>query len=56
MKIAVIAKDRSNCMKRPVGCVLVQDSRVLSTGYNGTPGGFKNCYEGGCDRCNSGAG
>jgi hypothetical protein len=22
---------------------------------NGTPGGFKNCFEGGCERCNSNA-
>src|ERR1700712_741141 len=43
-------------MKRQVGCVLVREKRVISTGYNGTPRGLKNCGEGGCPRCNSGEG
>ena len=55
MKIAFITKSRSNCMKRSVGAVVVKNHRLLSTGYNGTPGGFKNCFEGGCERCNSNA-
>lgn len=41
-------------MKRAVGCVLVRDKRVISTGYNGTPRGITNCNEGGCKRCNGG--
>lgn len=41
-------------MKRRVGAVLVRDKRVLSTGYNGTPRGMRNCNEGGCGRCNGG--
>jgi dCMP deaminase len=34
-----------------VAAVIVKDERVISTGYNGTPRGVKNCYEGGCARC-----
>lgn len=60
MQLASLAAQRSNCMKRRVGCVLVREKRVISTGYNGTPRGLKNCAEGGCTRCNdnqsSGAG
>lgn len=56
MGIAFIAKLRSNCMKRPVGAVVVQDNRILSIGYNGTPSGLDNCYEGGCIRCNMNVG
>jgi len=39
-------------MKRSVGAVVVKNNRLLSTGYNGTPIGFKNCFDGGCERCN----
>jgi dCMP deaminase len=48
---AEIAKLRSNCLTRHVGCVIVKDNRQIATGYNGTPSGIKNCYEGGCPRC-----
>ncbi|KAL2127988.1 hypothetical protein VTI74DRAFT_9869 [Chaetomium olivicolor] len=56
MALASLAAQRSNCMKRRVGCVVVRDKRVISTGYNGTPRGLQNCGEGGCGRCNSGEG
>ncbi|APA11579.1 hypothetical protein SS1G_05018 [Sclerotinia sclerotiorum 1980 UF-70] len=54
MQLASLAAQRSNCMKRRVGCVLVREKRVISTGYNGTPRGLLNCGEGGCPRCNEG--
>ena len=56
MQLASLAAQRSNCMKRRVGAVLVREKRVISTGYNGTPRGLANCNEGGCRRCNSGDG
>jgi len=52
MKLAQVASLRSNCVKRKVAAVIVRDKRVISTGYNGTPRGTRNCYEGGCPRCN----
>lgn len=53
MHIAYIARKRSNCMKRAVGALVVDDSnRILSIGYNGTPEGIENCFSGGCKRCN----
>ncbi|KAK1247412.1 hypothetical protein MKX07_002321 [Trichoderma sp. CBMAI-0711] len=55
MELASLASQRSNCMKRRVGCVLVgRERRVISTGYNGTPRGLRNCADGGCPRCNEG--
>jgi dCMP deaminase len=48
---AELAKLRSNCITRKVGAVIVRGNRQLATGYNGTPPGIKNCYEGGCKRC-----
>ena len=53
MNIAHVAAERSNCCRRQVAAVIVKDKRVISTGYNGTPRGVKNCDEGGCPRCNS---
>ena len=44
---AELAKLRSNCMTRKVGAVIVRDHRQIATGYNGTPPGVKNCFEGG---------
>ncbi|KAI9900784.1 hypothetical protein N3K66_005046 [Trichothecium roseum] len=56
MALADLAAQRSNCMKRRVGCVLVgRERRVISTGYNGTPRGLRNCADGGCPRCNDGS-
>jgi dCMP deaminase len=51
IKIARLTSERSNCIKRKVGCIIVKDKRILSLGYNGTPVGTENCYEGGCKRC-----
>lgn len=52
INIARVAALRGNCIKRKVAAVIVKDNRVISTGYNGTPRGIKNCNEGGCPRCN----
>ncbi len=52
MSIAKVVAMRSNCMKRKVAAIIVKDMRVISTGYNGTPRGARNCNEGGCPRCN----
>lgn len=51
MDIAAAVSTRSNCCSRQVGAVIVRDRRILSTGYNGTPRGTKNCSDGGCARC-----
>jgi dCMP deaminase len=53
MQIAHVTSTRTNCMKRAVGAVIVNDFRVVSTGYNGTPAGTINCNQGGCQRCNA---
>ena len=53
MSIAKVVASRSNCVKRKVAAVITVDRRIISTGYNGTPRGTRNCNEGGCPRCNS---
>ena len=52
MAIGRTVASRSNCVKRKVAAVVVKDRRIISTGYNGTPRGTRNCNEGGCPRCN----
>lgn len=51
MDIAHVVANRSNCSRRHVAAIIVRDRRIISTGYNGTPRGVKNCFEGGCARC-----
>jgi len=55
MDIAHVVSTRGNCSRRKVAAVIVSDRRIISTGYNGTPRGIKNCFEGGCPRCSSAA-
>ncbi len=51
MDITQVVKRRGNCRRRQVAAVIVKGRRIISTGYNGTPSGIRNCNEGGCPRC-----
>ena len=51
MELAQVVAKRSNCSRRHVGAVVMRNNHILSTGYNGTPHGVKNCFAGGCPRC-----
>ena len=50
MNIAALVAGRSTCLRRQVGCVIVKDRRILSTGYNGAPTGVAHCEQAGCRR------
>lgn len=50
MKIAQDVSERATCIKRMVGAIIVKDKRILATGYNGAPKGFKHCEDVGCVR------
>ena len=50
MNITNLVAERSTCLRRAVGAVLVKDKRILSTGYNGSPTGLRHCEEVGCLR------
>lgn len=45
MKIAFAVSERSTCDRAFVGCVLVLDKRILTTGFNGSPKGQEHCDE-----------
>lgn len=51
MSIALAVRARADCTGNRVGAIVVQDHRIVATGYNGTPAGAPNCSEGGCERC-----
>jgi dCMP deaminase len=50
ISIAGMVKERSTCLRRHVGAILVKERRILATGYNGAPTGFRHCAEVGCLR------
>ena len=50
MKVTRTVTERSTCLRRHVGAILVRNKRILATGYNGAPRGLKHCAEVGCLR------
>ncbi len=53
MRVAIAVRAKANCKGRKVGAIIVQDNRIISTGYNGAPGGMTNSLDGGCLRCSN---
>ena len=49
MHIAVLFGQQSTCNRAKVGAVIVQDNRIVSCGYNGSPPGQDHCLDVGCD-------
>lgn len=43
--VAKVVATRSTCDRAQVGCVIVRDRRILTTGYNGSPTGLPHCSE-----------
>ena len=43
LDIAASVSERSTCLRRHYGCVIVKNDEIISTGYNGAPRGRKNC-------------
>ncbi len=59
MDLAINLAQRSHCIKAQVGAVLVNETRIISIGYNGPPSGTHNCDEDfeqeGCPRDSKGS-
>lgn len=49
MLIARVVAQRSTCKRKKVGCIIVLEGRVISTGYAGAPSGLPHCTEVGCE-------
>lgn len=50
LEILQVVKKRSTCLRRQVAAIIVQDKRIIATGYNGAPVGVAHCGEVGCLR------
>lgn len=45
LKTAYLLGQQSKCVSKQVGAIIAKDERIISTGYNGTPKGYKNCNQ-----------
>ena len=53
LDIADAVLERSTCLRRKYGAIIVRNDEIISTGYNGAPRGRRNCSDlGYCTREN----
>ena len=45
LDIAQTVAERSTCLRKRYGAIIVQNDVIVSTGYNGAPRGRKNCSD-----------
>ncbi len=45
LDIAQTVGERSTCLRRRFGAIIVKNDVIISTGYNGAPRGRKNCSD-----------
>ena len=45
LDIADAVLDRSTCLRKKYGAIIVRNDEIISTGYNGAPRGRKNCTD-----------
>ncbi len=45
LDIADSVLERSTCIRRKYGAIIVKNDEIISTGYNGAPRGRKNCVD-----------
>ena len=45
LDIAQTVAERSTCLRKMYGTIIVKNDSIISTGYNGAPRGRKNCSD-----------
>ena len=45
LDIAETVAERSTCLRKKYGAIIVKNDSIVSTGYNGAPRGRKNCTD-----------
>jgi len=57
LNIADVVSTRSTCVRRAVGCVIVdKNNHIISIGYNGNPPGLVHCLDYPCPEANAPSG
>lgn len=52
LRIAYAVAEKSICLRKHYGAVIVKNNEIIATGYNGPPRGEEHCKE--CTKCPSG--
>ena len=45
LDIAETVAERSTCLRKHYGCIIVKNDEIISTGYSGAPRGRENCID-----------
>lgn len=45
LDIAETVAERSTCLRKSYGCIIVKNDEIIATGYSGAPRGRKNCID-----------
>ena len=45
LDMAEVALERSTCLRKKWGAIIVKNDEIIATGYNGAPRGRKNCID-----------
>lgn len=45
LDIAETVSERSTCLRKHYGCIIVKNDEIISTGYSGAPRGRENCID-----------
>lgn len=45
LDIAETVAERSTCLRKKYGAIIVKDDNIIATGYNGAPRGRQNCSD-----------
>ena len=45
LDIAETVAERSTCLRKHYGCIIVKNDEIISTGYSGAPRGRQNCID-----------
>lgn len=48
IEMVKLMAQRSTCHRLDVGCVIVKNGRIITTGYNSSPAGMPHCHDEGC--------